>query len=439
MTTLTLTLLDGPLAGRPMPLPAGALTIGGGDADIAMTLEHGAQVALTVSDDGVRVLDAAPIWVEGEPFTAHDDDFADARILPLHKVIDLAGLALWLDDGSAPAPPSAQQRPARVAALTSPPQGTEPLHPHRRRPLAWLVVSGLSLVIAAAGVAIWRTGTATVISRPPQPDAFKTLVAHIAPGVALAATGDAVRLSGGCIDDDVRARLRAEARWQGKALRDDTWCPANSMQTVGTLLRLHGFTTAQVDVAPDGMVVIDGPLVADARWRATSDALDALALPHGWRLSAGTASSFERLVSTLRDAGQLRGIDISRDRSGWRLTGALTPGRYAALKGIVDTWNTATAPGAERHTMPVRIEPLPPPIPTLADTGFSAPLASIGGSPTSPALTLADGTRLSQGVRLPGGTRVIAIHADGVSIGAQDRLFYLPLTPEIVHDASDAA
>lgn len=61
---------------------------------------------------------------------------------------------------------------------------------------------------------------------------------------------------------------------------------------------------------------------------------------------------------------------------------------------------------------------------------------SIGGSPNAPQITLADGTRLAQGARLPGGTRVIAIHTGGVSIGSHDRLFYLPLSPETLYDDS---
>lgn len=434
MTMLTLTLLDGPLAGRPMPLPQGALTIGHSDSDIAMTLEHDIQIVLHVDDDGVRLANSAPVWVDGTPLASIGDDAVAPPVLPLHAVIDLAGLGVWLATVADSPPVPTPKRPERCAAHAPSPQTPAMAVSRGRAPAAWIAVTGMSLLIAAAGVAIWRTGTANVISQPPQPDALKALAARIAPQVALNTTGDAVRLSGGCIDDDTRARLRAEARWQGKALSDETWCPEDSLQTVGTLLRLHGFGTARATVAPGGEVVISGPIVADARWRATSDALDALSLPHGWRVAQGAAQSFEQLVSTLRDAGQLRGIDISRDRDGWRLTGALTAGRHASLKGVVDAWNTGA------NTMPVRIEPLPAPTPTLADTGFSAPLVSIGGSPDAPQLTLADGTRLAQGVRLPGGTRVLAIHPDGVSIRAHDRLFYLPLTSENLHgDSSDPA
>ncbi|MFJ2995530.1 type III secretion system inner membrane ring subunit SctD [Pandoraea sp. NPDC087047] len=456
MTMLTLTLLDGPLAGRPMPLPSGTLTLGHGDSDIAVALDHDGQVTLSIDDDAVRLLTPTSVWVDGIPLSPVSDSASspdagvcDAPALPLHTVIDLAGLGLWLSDGSQSAPVPMPKRPARgvVASSTSstpsaaerpvPAATAERCAPRRERgrrrsPAAWLAVTGLSLFIAGAGVAIWRTGTANVISRPPQPDALKTLAARIAPGVSLTTAGDAVRLSGGCIDNDTRARLRAEARWLGKVLSDETWCPENAMQSVSTLLRLHGFVNAQVSVTPDGTVLIGGPLVADGRWRAASDALDALALPHGWRVAEGTINSLERLVRTLRDAGQLRGIDISRDRNGWRLTGALSTGRQASMKGIVEAWNTAA------DAMPLRMEPLPPPIPTLGETGFSAPLVSIGGAPGAPRITLADGTRLAQGVRLPGGTRVIAIHPDGVSIGAHDRLFYLPLTPETqLDDSSD--
>ncbi|VVE48516.1 type III secretion system inner membrane ring subunit SctD [Pandoraea anhela] len=446
---LTLTLLDGPLAGRPMPLPPGRLTIGNGDADIAMTLEHDGQAVLHVDGNQVRLVTRMPVWAGGLPLAeANDanevdqvDETNDARQtsrLPLHTVIDLAGLGLWLSDGSQALPAPLPRRPARHDAQTPCanagtshlPTGHRRNHNERRSPAAWLAVTGLSLLIAGAGVAMWRTGTANVISRPPQPDALKALAKHIAPNVVLSTTGNAVRLSGGCIDDNARARLRAEARWLGKALSDDTWCAQSAVQTVSTLLRMHGFGHAQVSVAADGALLVSGPLVADARWRAASDALDALALPHGWRVADGTAGSFDRLVKTLREAGQLRGVDISRDRNGWRLTGALSAGRQASLRGIANAWNLTG------HAMPLRIEPLPPPIPTLGETGFSAPLVSIGGSPGAPQITLADGTRLAQGVRLPGGTRILAIHPDGVSIAAHDRLFYLPLTPETQHDDS---
>ncbi|MCI3203791.1 MULTISPECIES: type III secretion system inner membrane ring subunit SctD [Pandoraea] len=460
---LTLTLLDGPLAGRPMPLPAGTLTLGSDDADIAMTLDHDGQVTLSVDDTRVRLVTRMPVWADGLPLWSDDadtvaDDTGDAvpidtenaahplpalsLQLPLHRVIDLAGLGIWLSDGSRELPAPLPKRPARHsaqgastdAAARHSSTGRSGERHRRRAPAAWLAISGLSLLIAGTGIAMWRTGTANVISQPPRPDALRTLAARIAPGVVLNTAGDAVRLSGGCLDDNTRARLRAEARWLGKALSDETWCPTSAVQTVETLLRLHGFTQTQVNVAPDGALLVGGPLVADARWRAASDALDALALPHGWRVADGTAGSFERLVKTLRDAGQLRGVDISRDRNGWRITGALSAGRQAALKGIADAWNLAG------NTMPLRIEPLPPSIPTLGETGFSAPLVSIGGSPGAPQITLEDGTRLAQGVRLPGGTRVVAIHPDGVSIGAHDRLFYLPLTPETQHDdASDPA
>ncbi|WP_331691981.1 type III secretion system inner membrane ring subunit SctD [Pandoraea sputorum] len=434
----TLTLLDGPLAGRPMPLPAGPLTIGSGEADIAMTLDDEVDVTLHVEEDRVSLISHTPVWVDGMPVTA-TDDASDARPLPLHTVIDLAGLGVWLGDDTQPLPTPLPKRPARClppsttvdAADVPDVAGSRDTPRQRRSPAAWLAISGLSLLMAGAGVAMWRTGTANVISRPPQPDAFRALAARIAPNVSINIAGDAVRLSGGCIDDDTRARLRAEARWLGKALSDDTWCTANAIQTVSTLLRLHGFVNAHVNVAADGAMVVGGPLVADARWRAASDALDTLALPHGWRVANGTAHSFDQLVKTLREAGQLHGVDISRDRNGWRITGALSDGRQASLKGLANTWNRSA------DAMPLRIDPLPPRIPTLAETGFSAPLVSIGGSPGAAQLTLADGTRLAQGVRLPGGTRIVAIHADGVSIGAYDRLFYLPLTPttpETQHD-----
>ncbi|WP_287496854.1 type III secretion system inner membrane ring subunit SctD [Pandoraea sp. CB10b_02] len=457
---LTLTLLEGPLAGRPLPMPPGTFTLGDGDSDIAVALENGVRIALHVDAQGVALTGEPPVWIDGRALCLANEPTgleasAEAEVcpppahrLPLHTPIDLAGLGVWFSDGSKPLPVPLPRRPARqpeASQTSSPsprgaaasPHGPAPERGKRRRRqrsrAAWIAISCLTLMIASAGVAVWRTGTANVISVPPQPDSLRLLAARIAPGATLRIAGDAVHLGGGCFDESVLARLRAEARWLGKALNDETWCPEHAAQSAATLLRLHGYGAAQVSVASDGAVVVGGVLVADARWRAVSDALDALALPHGWRVADGTSHGFDALVRTLRDARQLHGIDISRDRHGWRLTGAMTAGRQASLKGIADAWSAAA------RGLPVRIEPLPPPIPTLAETGFSAPLVSIGGAPDSPQLTLADGTRLAQGVRLPGGTRVVEIHPDGVSIGAHDRLFYLPLTPEIRHDdPSDA-
>ncbi|MEI6957491.1 hypothetical protein ACOIDZ_34665, partial [Klebsiella pneumoniae] len=90
-----------------------------------------------------------------------------------------------------------------------------------------------------------------------------------------------------------------------------TWCPADLTQSVRTLLRLYGYGAAYVGVAPGGEIVISGAFVADARWRAASDALDALALPHGWRVDNDEADGFDTVVQLLKNADQLRGVNVT--------------------------------------------------------------------------------------------------------------------------------
>ncbi|WP_087723586.1 type III secretion system inner membrane ring subunit SctD [Pandoraea sp. PE-S2T-3] len=452
-TTYTLTLLDGPLAGRSLPLPSGAFSVGAEDSDIAMALENGAGATLHVDDDGVRLLTRTDVWVNGASLEWPDDTLLDVPLcvrLPLRSVIDLAGLGIWLDTGDAesPVPMPLPQRPARLASDAVHPSAqrqahTQPLlaqdgpafswslkrKPSKRpRRATWLAATGISLVALAVGAMIWRTGSANVITSPGGIGTLKSLAARIAPGISLTISDGAVLFSGGCASDDVRSRLRTEARGLDKVVRDDTWCPADLTQSVQTLLRLYGYGAAYVGVAPSGEIVISGAFVADARWRATSDALDALALPHGWRVDNDEADGFDTVVQLLKDANQLRGVNVTRERDGWRLTGPVSAQRQVALQSLADTWNDAA------RTLRLRIEPLPVRMPTLSQTGLPAPVVSIGGSPTAPHITLADGTRLMQGARLAGGAHVIAVAADGVSIAAHDRLFYLPLTPENTYD-----
>ncbi|MGC7406725.1 type III secretion system inner membrane ring subunit SctD [Pandoraea pneumonica] len=448
MTTMyTLTLLDGLLAGRSLPLPPGEFSLGAEDSDIAMALEDGVTVTLHVGEEGARLMTPAAVWLDGAPLDLHagmvQDGFA-APTLPLGTVIDLAGLGIWLSrtDGELPVP--LPRRPPRVVPVDPRSSASAPMHarttrqvrwwrPTRRRTMTWLAATLTSLAVIAAGAMIWRPGAANVITPPADTDTLKVLAARIAPGVSVAISENAVQFSGGCVPEDARAMLRAEARRLGRVVRDDSWCPADLTQSVQTLLRLYGYGSAYVGVDPGGEVVISGRFVADARWRATSDALDGLGLPRGWRVDNDDADGFDTVVQLLKDSGQLRGINITRERDGWRLTGALTPRREAALQSLADTWNDAS------RTLRLRIEPLPVRVPTLAETGLPAPLASIGGSPNAPHITLTDGTRLMSGARLAGGTHIVAVAADGVSIAAHERLFYLPLTPESTYDdTSDA-
>lgn len=421
-TTYTLTLLDGPLAGRSLPLPHGAFSLGTEDSDIAMALENGVGATLHVDDDGVHLLTRTDVWVDGAPLGWTDDALPDVPLsirLPLRSVVDLAGLGIWLDAGDAelPVPVPLPRRPARLASdagqfsaqrqtHTQPslaqdnpafswPLGRKPSKRPRR--VTWFAATGVSLAALAVGAMIWRTGAANVITSSGDIGTLKSLAGRIAPGISLTLSEGAVLFSGGCASEDVRSRLRTEARRLDRVVRDDTWCPADLTQSVRTLLRLYGYGAAYVGVAPGGEIVISGAFVADARWRAASDALDALALPHGWRVDNDEADGFDTVVQLLKNADQLRGVNVTRERDGWRLTGPVSAQRQAALQSLADTWNDAS------RTLRLRIEPLPVRMPTLSQTGLPAPVVSIGGSPTAPHITLADGTRLMPGARLAGG------------------------------------
>ena len=86
---LKLKWLNGPLAGRELELPHGEVSIGGTQADIALTLHQDARAALTVDNGGVTVDGDAEVWVNGSPW-------GGTTALPLGQVIDIAGQGLVL-------------------------------------------------------------------------------------------------------------------------------------------------------------------------------------------------------------------------------------------------------------------------------------------------------------------------------------------------------
>ncbi len=110
-----LRLLNGPLAGRELALPAGELTLGQGDVDLQVPLAGlvtDRHVVLLVSEQGVFLTSAIACWVAGN---AWEDRTA---ALPLAQVIDLAGQGLLLGtvDSTLPLLPL----PPRVVAAGEP-------------------------------------------------------------------------------------------------------------------------------------------------------------------------------------------------------------------------------------------------------------------------------------------------------------------------------
>lgn len=88
-----LRLLNGPLVGRELALPAGELTLGEGDVDLQVPLEGlvaDRRVVLLVSEKGVFLTSKVACWIDGKPCEDH------TAALPLAQVIDLAGQGLLL-------------------------------------------------------------------------------------------------------------------------------------------------------------------------------------------------------------------------------------------------------------------------------------------------------------------------------------------------------
>ncbi|MBX7020420.1 EscD/YscD/HrpQ family type III secretion system inner membrane ring protein, partial [Providencia rettgeri] len=89
--------LSGILAGRELALPLGEIRLGGETPDIALPLELNAETLLIVNEQGIRLSQPVPLWVDGLPWKTNE-------LLPQKRVIDLAGLVFIFGDIEQPLP-----------------------------------------------------------------------------------------------------------------------------------------------------------------------------------------------------------------------------------------------------------------------------------------------------------------------------------------------
>lgn len=419
-STFKLKLLSGPLSGREIHLPVGTFRIGGELADLAVTLEGGASTTLVVDNTHIRLDAPLPCWIDGQP--APTDG-----ALPLGCAIDLAGFGFAL--GAADDVIDITHIPPRVSATaasaTPSPSSTPNDAPQRLRRLLPMALSLALGIIALITVGVLYGMSPKKASPPNLQQQLNALVTQLnTPTLGVVLEGESmVRLRGDCSQRHALQSLRASIRELGLSILDDTLCANTSLDDVRTILRMHGYRDVTVSMPETGTVVdISGPILADARWQRTTQALDALSLPGGWRVRNDTGPQLTMLSDWLAKHHQLSGLGIARQGSTWTVTGQLTIERQAAIQSLLAEYNENLA-----DNMQARFVSLPNRAPSTAESLLSSPVVSLGGHRQTPYATLADGTRLAVGAILPGGARVVAIGMEGVSLLTSERIIHIPL------------
>lgn len=390
-TNFKLKLLNGPLSGRELHLPPGPFTVGGGDCDLALPLEGEVIATLEVSPQAVRLASETPCWVAGRRHPPGP--------LPVHTVIDVAGLHFVFGPADAALPAPAVIPRSRTQRMSS---------------------AMVAVAIALAATLGWVFYPTTPASRPTPrdwlPQALRT-----EPGLAARWLGDGTLvLSGRCRDCGRLSGLTERLRAAGVRLQQETVCDDELKRSVRALLANYGYSDVSVTLDADGRAAIDGPVRNDGRFTELADTLDKLPGLRGWQLSDRSASELAALLSRLGAGDLLTGLSAVRGERGWVLSGQLEPARQTALASRLSEWNAESG----------RREPLR--FINVASTAkandyLPAAIAGVGGNATEPFLELANGMRLQSGSPVLQGMRVMAISPAGISLASDQRLVFLPL------------
>lgn len=384
-----LKLLSGPLAGRELLLPIGPFSMGAADSDLALPLEGGATATLEVSEAGVALLSATPCWIGGRR--------QPPGALPLHQVVDLAGIGLIL--GPVDATLGHPAMPPRTRG-------------HRA------IAGVLAVALALAGALVW-----TLLPKPtPAPPTVRDWLPQAMqsePNLhARWLDNQVLELSGRCRDSRQLQALTTRLRAAGVRLRTETVCRDELEQSVRALMAGFGYPEVSVALNDAGHAEIDAALEQDGP--ALAAALDRVPGLTSWRLTDRGADELAALVPRLQSAGLLAGLSATRSERGWLLSGELDEARQAHLLEWLRRANAEAG-----RTMPLRFVGAAR---TVARTDYlPAPIVGVGGNAQTPFVRLANGMRLLIGSPVARGLQVVAISAQGVSLAGNRALVFIPL------------
>lgn len=384
-----LKLLNGPLAGRTLQLPAGPFSIGSDDCDLSLPLEAGVTATLDISEDQVLLKDTTPCWVRGRPHRGP---------LPLAVAIDLAGIHVVID------------RPDVDI-------GNLAVVPRVRPARAYIPITLIAIaILAALGWASYPK------PQPPAPTPQDWLpqALHEQPGLrAHWLDKHRLQLSGHCHSSEQLSALSARLQQSDVWLEESLTCDDDLQREVLAILQGSGYTDITVKIGDDGRAIIDGPIHKGANLTDIAGALDRLPGLHGWQFTDHQADEFASLIQSLRQNQLLAGLSIQPTPGGWLLSGQLDPSAQSAVQHVIETLNTDASRNHYRFLS----------APSTADTALylPSPLSNVGGNATTPYLELTNGMRLQTGSAVQRGMTIVNIAPSGVSLADGHRLIFLPL------------
>ena len=395
--------LNGPLSGREVMLPLGHLKLSGSDPDLVLMLPADVEATLEVTEHAVVLSGHLPVWIEGVPTEVQEQP------LPLSKVLDLDGQLLVLE--KADVTWGDFQIPIRQAKNK----------PSAKRSLLPVLLSLVFLGCMSAGVlqsAPTQTFSSTdniisILEKKRQELALSNLI-------FLRDTNGEFILEGYCENTQQLTPFYATLAQYHVNYRNQVICRDALLQSVRSALASYDYfdIDATADL-PNGIIYLDGAIVADKRWETAYSVLMQMRGIKEIKVTNREAELFDTLLGILKNEVGLSGINIVKEGHYFQVSTSTNLPRQEKIKTIISIFNQQT------KRLKANFQDIPSTMDALSV--FSTDIVGYGNMLNEPSIFLDNGLRLSEGSILHNGYTIEAIYAEGVSVRNGMKLSFVPI------------
>ncbi|MBX6969841.1 MULTISPECIES: type III secretion system inner membrane ring subunit SctD [Providencia] len=392
--------LSGILAGRELALPLGEIRLGGETPDIALPLELNAETLLIVNEQGIRLSQPVPLWVDGLPWKTNE-------LLPQKRVIDLAGLVFIFGDIEQPLPTLAiplrrNKNKTHVVTLT-------------------IAIIFLFLVLLAIGIS-------TDIS-PENEEPFDKVIwleqqmkqpDHLGLQASFDNNG-IIHLSGVSVSKNTIYQLQEQFAQFGFSFYNKSIDVSTLHNLVRQTLEMNGYH--DIDITQGNSldsVKIYGDIQFDNHWQQTQAQINQISLLKSWVVINDRSEEFKKTLHFLDSESLLEGLNISIENNKLLVSGKVPDKDLEKLNIIISDFNKS-----QKTRMKINYQNIPNK--NIIDEFLPGKIISIGGNDEYIYLQLSNNMRLYKGSILPNGYKVYSLSMNTLMLIYKQNFLSIPI------------
>ncbi|WP_042848596.1 type III secretion system inner membrane ring subunit SctD [Providencia rettgeri] len=392
--------LSGILAGRELALPLGEIRLGGETPDIALPLELNAETLLIVNEQGIRLSQPVPLWVDGLPWETNE-------LLPQKRVIDLAGLVFIFGDIEQPLPTLAiplrrNKNKTHVVTLT-------------------IAIIFLFLVLLAIGIS-------TDIS-PENEEPFDKVIwleqqmkqpDHLGLQASFDNNG-IIHLSGVSVSKNTIYQLQEQFAQFGFSFYNKSIDVNTLHNLVRQTLEMNGYH--DIDITQGNSldsVKIYGDIQFDNHWQQTQAQINQISLLKSWVVINDRSEEFKKTLHFLDSESLLEGLNISIENNKLLVSGKVPDKDLEKLNIIISDFNKS-----QKTRMKINHQNIPNK--NIIDEFLPGKIISIGGNDEYIYLQLSNNMRLYKGSILPNGYKVYSLSMNTLMLIYKQNFLSIPI------------